>query len=152
VLAVDVLLVLSVVPGTPFARQAPTPAASTGAGSGVGIGKEAEWRTPDTGWRDLSMADGWIATGDGARYRVRDGICYLQVHFRRLNGTWPDNAWVTTLPASARPAWNHVFIATHAGLPFGEVGVYDDGGVLMVPPSEGGVGNLAFSASFPVGR
>ncbi len=105
----------------------------------------------DTGWRPLEVAGGFVVTGDGARYRVVDGICYLQVHLRDPDGVWAANAPIAVLPASARPAWNHAFVASHDAVPYSEVGVYDDGQVLMTRPGDAAAGYLALSASFPVG-
>ncbi|MGY1742323.1 MULTISPECIES: hypothetical protein [unclassified Blastococcus] len=106
----------------------------------------------DTGWRPLDVSGGFLVTGDGARYRVVDGICYLQVHLRDPDGFWAANAPIALLPESARPAWNHDFVASRDGVPYSEVGVYDDGRVLMSRPGDGGVGWLTVSASFPVGH
>jgi hypothetical protein len=97
------------------------------------------------------VSGGFIPTGDGARYRVVDGICYLQVHLRDPDGIWAAYSPIAVLPESARPAWNHGFVAVRDGVPFSEVGVYDDGQVLMTRPGDGVAGWLTLSASFPVG-
>ena len=105
----------------------------------------------DTGWEPLDVSGGFVVTGDGARYRVVEGICYLQVHLRDPDGIWAEYSPIAVLPPTVRPAWNHAFVATRDGVPYGEVGVYDDGQVLMTRPGGGVVGWLSFSASFPVG-
>ncbi|MGY1770098.1 hypothetical protein [Blastococcus sp. SYSU D00813] len=113
---------------------------------------KAEPERTDTGWQPLAVSGGFVVTGDGARYRVVDGICYLQVHLRDPDGIWAANAPIAMLPAAARPAWNHDFVASRDGVPYSEVGVYDDGQVLMSRPGDGVVGWLTVSASFPVGH
>ncbi|MGY1737343.1 hypothetical protein [Geodermatophilus sp. SYSU D00684] len=105
----------------------------------------------DTGWRPLSVSTEWLVTGDGARYRVVDGICYLQVHVRDVDGQWEPNSLVATLPTGTAPAWHMGFVATRDGLPFSEFKVFTNGQVLMVAPGDGRDGRLTASASFPVG-
>lgn len=121
------------------------------AGTAQDVAKAEPERT-DTGWQPLDVSGGFVVTGDGARYRVIDGVCYLQVHLRDPDGLWGANAPIAMLPASARPAWNHDFTASRDGVPYSEVGVYDDGQVLMSRPGDGVVGWLTVSASFPVGH
>ncbi|MGY1811379.1 hypothetical protein [Blastococcus sp. SYSU D00820] len=145
--ATTVLVAAAVAAGTVWAL--PSTATSTGLADGAKAASVAP--RADTSWQDLEVTGGWVVTGDGARYRVVDGICYLQVHIRDLDGAWGPNAVVAILPESARPAWNHGFIATHDGVPFGELGVFNDGQVLMVRPGTGNAGYVTLSASFPVG-
>ncbi len=105
----------------------------------------------DTGWRQLEVTGGWVVTGDGARYRVIDGVCHLQVHVRDPDGVWGANAPLAVLPSGTAPAWHMGFVATRDGLPYGEVKVFSDGQVLMVPPGDGRDGRFTLSASFPTG-
>ncbi len=116
----------------------------------LGVAKAAATQS-DTGWQPLPVSGGFIVTGDGARYRVIDGVCHLQVHLRDPDGIWAANSPIAMLPESARPAWNHAFVASRDAVPYSEVGVYDDGQVLMTRPGDGVAGWLALSASFPVG-
>jgi hypothetical protein len=83
----------------PFGRGLPSQAALAAPGS-------ATPTVADTGWQGLELSNGWFATGDGARYRVRDGVCYLQGHVSVRGGTWPAYTDIGVLPASAAPAWN----------------------------------------------
>ncbi len=105
----------------------------------------------DTGWQPLEVTGGWVVTGDGARYRVIDGVCHLQVHVRDLDGVWGANAPLAVLPPGTAPAWHMGFVATRDGVPFGEVKVFSDGKVLMVLPGDGRDGRFTVSASFPTG-
>ncbi|MGY1808017.1 hypothetical protein ACI8AF_11660 [Blastococcus sp. SYSU D00669] len=106
----------------------------------------------DSGWHDIALLEGWVATGDGARFRVVDGICYLQLHVALPGGVWGPNAPMAQLPEFARPAWHLGFVGTRAGLPFGEVKVFADGRVFVVAPSAAAGGDITVSAAFPVGR
>jgi hypothetical protein len=127
-------------------------AASAAGGTAVsGTSSKADRVPSDTGWRDLPMLGGWTATGDGARYRVEQGICYLQLHVAPASGVWPEYTQFAELPPAARPAWHMGFVATRSGLPFGEVKVFSDGRVFVVVPSTAPGGDLTVSASFPVG-
>jgi hypothetical protein len=105
----------------------------------------------DTGWQNLQLEPGWSATGDGARYRVEDGICYLQLHVIGAGGVWPGNTPIGALPATAAPAWNLGFSGVRAGLPFGEVKVFSTGRILVVAPSTAPGGDITVSGAFPVG-
>jgi hypothetical protein len=129
-----------------------TSAAVPGAGTAAGDSTKVERLTPDTGWQDVTLVGGWVATGDGARYRVRDGVCYLQVHVTLSGGLWGANSPMATLPTSARPAWHMGFVGVRNGLPFGEVKVFSDGRVFVVAPSTAPGGDITVSAAFPVGR
>ena len=113
--------------------------------------KEPSTTRQDTGWQPLPVGGGFVVTGDGARYRVVDGVCHLQVHLRDPDGIWAANSPIAMLPQSARPAWNHGFVVNRDGVPYSEVGIYDDGQVLMTRPGDGVAGWLTFSATFPVG-
>jgi hypothetical protein len=139
-LAGVVLVVLALLPS---GRGLPSPA--------VAAPGSAAPTTADTGWQGLELTGGWSATGDGARYRVRDGVCYLQVHAIVRGGTWPADTEVAVLPASAAPAWNLGFSAVRAGQPFGEVKVLNTGRILVVAPSSSPGGDITVSGSFPVG-
>jgi hypothetical protein len=92
-----------------------------------------------------------VATGDGARYRVQDGICYLQLHVALAGRVWARNTPMAELPQYARPAWHMGFVGVRAGLPFGEIKVFSDGRIFVVAPSAAPGGDITVSASFPVG-
>jgi hypothetical protein len=131
---------------SPGASAAASPATTTAGNAG-----KSERLTPDTGWQDVTLVGGWVATGDGARYRVRDGVCYLQLHVTLAGGVWDPNTPMATLPVSARPAWHMGFVGTRDGLPFGEVKVFHDGRVFVVAASTAPGGDITVSAAFPVG-
>jgi len=129
-----------------------TGAATAGSPSAAKDSVKVERLVPDTGWQNVTLVGGWVATGDGARYRVRDGVCYLQLHVTLNGGIWGPNSPMATLPTSAQPAWHMGFVGVRGGLPFGEVKVFDDGRVFVVAPSEAPGGDITVSAAFPVGR
>ena len=154
-------------PRTPGSRRAPwswllttVVAAAVACGTVValdatrgddGVPATAVGPVEDTGWRPLAVYADWLVTGDGARYRVVDGICHLQVHVRDVDGIWSPNTPVATLPPGTAPAWHMGFVATRDGLPYSELKVFANGEVLMVAPGDGRDGRLTASASFPVG-
>ncbi|MGY1615404.1 hypothetical protein ACI797_01540 [Geodermatophilus sp. SYSU D00691] len=146
--AATVLIAAAVAAGTVWGLDV----AGIGAGSDPAdeTAKDATLRR-DTGWQPLEVIGDWRVTGDGARYRVVDGVCFLQVHIRDPDGRWEANAPVARLPETVRPAWNMGFVATHDGVPYAEFTVFNDGQVLMVRPGADAGGWVTVSAAFPLG-
>jgi hypothetical protein len=124
---------------------------SAGSGAATSTPTTARAGVADTGWQNLELNGAWYATGDGARFRVRDGVCYLQVHVSVPSGTWAANTEIGVLPPSVAPAWNLGFVSVRAGQPFGEVGVFSSGRILVVAPSTAPGGDITVSGAFPVG-
>lgn len=57
----------------------------------------------DTGWTNITPATNWTAGTRGSRYRIVNGICYLQIQ-QVSSAAWANSAVVATLPVAARPA------------------------------------------------
>jgi hypothetical protein len=145
-LAVCALLAVLLLQGVGASTAVP------GAGTAADDSTTVERLPADTGWQDIDLVGDWRATGDGARYRVRDGVCYLQLHVIVDAGVWGPNTPMAQLPLSAQPAWHMGFVGVRNGLPFGEVKVFSDGRVFVVAPSTAPGGDITVSAAFPVGR
>jgi hypothetical protein len=118
-------------------------------------GSPGQWQrvTPgDTGWQNLTITSPLAVGSDGARYRVRAGLCSLKLHVV-YTGPWANGFVVTTLPANARPLYKDwfdgLFYAPDQRI---EVDVFPNGQVTVgraVTTNSGG--GFVLSASFPVG-
>lgn len=102
----------------------------------------------DTGWVDMSVSAGYtlgVGTDGGAKYRVLNGICYFTIVVS--SSTAAANATFATLPATARPTWNHYYAVNYANAFRGELKVATTGVISF------GVASTPFvvSGSFPVG-
>ena len=77
----------------------------------------------DSGWKNIALNKG--ITASTARYRVKNGICYIQMV--RVSGGLTNDSW-TTLPVEVRPATN-LFQAWSSGPNFGNIVIQPDGDI-----------------------
>ena len=77
----------------------------------------------DSGWKNITLNSG--ITASTARYRVKNGICYIQII--RLLGARTNDSW-TTLPVEVRPAIN-LFQAWTATPKYGNIVIQPDGDI-----------------------
>jgi hypothetical protein len=103
----------------------------------------------DTGWIDVIPESQFTVGFEGARYRRRSNIVYVQVMIVR-GPAWGGETVLLTLPVGFRPTYNHWMIANNEGRMI-EVRVMSNGQLRSASasvPEKGGV--LVFSGSFPI--
>lgn len=103
----------------------------------------------DTGWTNLTLnaAAGFSVSTEGARYRVKNGICYFQIHAVK-SGSFVGNDLLVTMPSGARPAFTHWPQGDWAGAS-AECKVSSNGEIRVThsAPTSAGV---VVSASYPI--
>ena len=77
----------------------------------------------DSGWKNIALNKG--ITASTSRYRIKNGICYIQMV--RVSGGLTNDSW-TTLPAEARPKIN-LFQSWSSGPNFGNIVIQPDGDI-----------------------
>jgi hypothetical protein len=108
--------------------------------------------TYDTGWTDVEFVNNFTAGFEGARYRRKADVVYVQIMAVSAGGTaaWGSETVLFRLPANMRPKYNHWILANNEGLTL-EVRVMSNGDLRLITPSRsdrGGV--IVFSGSFPL--
>lgn len=105
----------------------------------------------DTGWQNISLASPFTTATEGAHYRVKQGICYLQADILN-NSAWSFGATVFTLPLGARPITSQfppvmkVSGTTRTGTTLG----ITSAGVAAIGVAGGATDNIVICVSFPV--
>jgi hypothetical protein len=105
--------------------------------------------TYDTGWMDVEFVNNFVAGFEGARYRRKADVVYVQIMAIR-DAAWPTETVLFRTPEGMRPKYNHWIIANNEGRMI-EVRVMTNGDLRMVSTSaadKGGV--IVFSGSFPL--
>lgn len=106
----------------------------------------------DTGWLNTGInAPRTVSTG-GSRYRVKNGVCYVQTHFA-WSGVYAAGTVFYQLPAGARPSVRQWFTAAWFDQTTFALEVDESTGNVYASGGSGGAtkGGGVFSASWPVG-
>lgn len=112
------------------------------------------YTVPDTGWLSLSSAiqSGYTSVaGVGAKYRVKQGIAYVDVAVQRTGSTTTAGSQdtVIVLPVGARPTTSKWAAGVAGGTAWGEVRIDSNGNVI----NNGAVNNggiIVVSFAYPV--
>ncbi|KAF0258775.1 hypothetical protein DOU02_06740 [Clavibacter michiganensis subsp. michiganensis] len=100
--------------------------------------------TADTGWIDINPGN-WSPTTDGARYRRKAGVVYIDLNYFPAN--YPDDALLAALlPAGFRPKYLKLAQSRYQGVPV-EIAIFPNGRIQTTEPTTSGI---AFSTSFPI--
>lgn len=97
----------------------------------------------DSGWIDMAPVSAWTVATYGARYRLKAGVVYWQIHLTR--GSWSGNAPVFLLPDGFRPQYLAAAVSGYSA-DFTEILIRPDGQMLAAA----GTGGLTAAGSFPV--
>jgi hypothetical protein len=117
------------------------------------VDRDVAGLTYDTGWTDVQFVNNFTAGFEGARYRRKADVVYVQVmavSAAEGRATWQSEAVLFRLPVDMRPRYNHWISAINESRTV-EVRVMSNGDLRLITPSRddhGGV--LVFSGSFPL--
>jgi hypothetical protein len=101
--------------------------------------------TYDSGWIDVAPVNDFTVDYEGARYRRKANVTFLQIMVKRP-ATWPSEIIVFRLPVGFRPKYNNWVLANNQGKTI-EVRVMSNGEVRFVTD---GAGVVVFSAALPI--
>jgi hypothetical protein len=114
----------------------------------VAIDRDVAGLTLDTGWNDVQFVNNFVAGFEGARYRRKADVVYVQVMAIR-DANWPSETVLFRLPTDMRPMYSHWIIGNNGGQ-VSEVRVMSNGDVRLITPNDGRGGVVVFSGSFPL--
>jgi hypothetical protein len=115
----------------------------------LAVDRDVTELTYDSSWMDVEFVNNFGVGYEGARYRRKADVVYLQIMASR-DAAWPSETVLFRLPVGFRPKYSFWMLANNGGQTV-EVRIMSNGDVRLITPSRpefGGV--LVFSGPFPL--
>lgn len=109
----------------------------------------ADGKVTDTGWGDLTLANGFTGA---VKYRIKNGIFYIACNVSKV-GNWASFTTFATMPSTGKTLVDVFLVATSNAAPWGEIRVPAQTTNLQAstPYSGGGTGSFVVNGSWPIG-